>query len=105
MSHRGYTAIGTVLVVAALAGFLTVADDIRHTGEFFAVAGVFVSGLAFLGAGVYPQLSTVVALQWLPPGVALGFVCGAAADRVAVGVCSGAALGVLLAWFRRERSA
>jgi len=26
-------------------------------------------------------------------------------EAVAVGVCSGAALGVLLAWFRRERSA
>src|SRR5512144_2476419 len=105
MSPRVSSALGLVLIVAAVAGFVTVADDSRHTGELFAVAGILISGVALLAAGTYTRASSVVALQWLPVGIGLGMLCGAAADKVALGVSLGTALGLLLARVRRDRSA
>ena len=104
MNPRRYTLAGAILTAVAGLGFLTVADDFRHRGEFFAVLGVLFSGLALLLAGLHPRGSAVLAPQWIPLGIALGEVAGAAFDRVPTGVMLGTALGILLARQRRERA-
>jgi len=40
--------LGSALVVLASLGFLTVADDLRHTGELLGVSSVLVAGVALL---------------------------------------------------------
>jgi hypothetical protein len=104
MTRRTYLALGVALVTAALVGFLTVADDIRHTGEFFAVLGILLSGAALLIAGLFPRTLSVLALHRVPVSVALGALVGAFMDSVVLGVSVGAALGLVLARLRRSRS-
>jgi len=37
--------LGILLVIVAIGGFLTVADDLRHKGELLAVSSILVCGL------------------------------------------------------------
>jgi hypothetical protein len=96
-------AVGSLLVIIACAGFATVADDFRHSGEFFAVSGILVSGFAFLASGLFPKLQSFLALQWIGAGIAVGLLFGAFLDRVALGLGAGLGLGLLLAYFHRNR--
>jgi hypothetical protein len=105
MNARISLPLGGALVAVALIGFLTVADDLRHTGEFFAVLGILVSGAALLVAGWFPRAASVLALAWVPVGIALGALAGALTDRVVLGVCIGTAAGLVLARLRRTPSA
>jgi hypothetical protein len=95
---------GAALVAVAVAGFLTVADDWRHAGEFAAVAAVFVAGLAWFAAGRFPHWRAHVALAWLPVGLGIGLLAGAALDRMAFGAATGLVLGLWLARVRRVRT-
>lgn len=40
--------LGILLVVCAVAGFLTVADDLRHKGELLAVGSIGACGLVLI---------------------------------------------------------
>lgn len=95
--------VGAILVAVAMAGFLTVADDLRHAGEFAAVAALLVAGVALFIAGTFPRMRAHLALGWVPVGLCVGLLAGAAADRVAPGAATGLALGLLLARLLRER--
>lgn len=103
MSSRRLIVLGGILIAVAGVGFLTVADELRHIGEFFAVLGILVAGICLLLAGLYPRLSSKMALQWAPLGIALGAVAGAAVDRAVLGVSLGCLSGLFLAYFRRTR--
>ncbi len=103
-SNIRFKAAGAILVVVAGVGFLTVADELRHIGEFMAVLGILVSGVALLIAGFRPGVSRVLAPQWAPVGIALGMLGGAAVDRVVLGVVLGAGLGLVLAVAFRARA-
>lgn len=93
--------LGGVLVAAAITGFLTLADDVRHTGELFGVLGLLLSGAALLAAGLFPRAASILALHWVPAGIAFGALVGAFTDRVALGVSIGTVAGLLLARSRR----
>jgi len=41
--------VGVMCVVLGLAGYLTVADDLRHRGELFGVSLVVAAGLILFG--------------------------------------------------------
>ena len=98
-----YKIAGLVLAALACIGFLTVADEFRHIGELFGVIGILLSGIAFLIAGFFPKLSTVLALQWVAVGIGSGMIGGAASDRMVAGVCVGTVLGLVLGFFFRSR--
>ncbi len=103
MSRRAYLTLGCLLVTVALVGFITVADDIRHTGELFVVLGILFSGAALGVAGLFPRVLSVLALHWVPAGVAVGAIVGVVTDRVMYGVSVGSAAGLVLARLRRSR--
>ena len=44
--------LGVALILLGLLGFLTVADDLRHTGELLAVGAVLVSGIVLVAIPV-----------------------------------------------------
>ena len=103
MNERTSKIIGATLIVIALFGFLTLADDLRHVGEFFAVAGILSSGAALFVAGQFPRLVRHFALGWVSIGIGVGMLAGAITDQVPISVCAGGAFGTLLArWFRRR---
>ena len=41
-------AVGVILVLLAIVGFLTVADDLRHKGELLQVGSVLAAGLVLV---------------------------------------------------------
>ena len=47
---------GSVLVLLAFGGVLTVADDPRHVGEIVSVASIFVTGVMLLAASLNPRV-------------------------------------------------
>jgi hypothetical protein len=96
-------AIGSLLVVIALVGFLTVADDLRHSGEFFVVSGILLSGLAFLAWALLPRPHRYLDLRWIGAGVAAGLLPGTVLDRAALGLGVGLVLGLAVAILFRRR--
>ncbi len=58
---------GIVLVLVGLAGFGTVADDLRHTGELFGVGAILMAGLLLLVAGSDNRITRWLALHWKRP--------------------------------------
>jgi hypothetical protein len=84
-----------LLVFAGCAGFVTVADDLGHKGELFAVGGILVAGLVLL-----VDVSSVftvrgLAPRWVAVGIGIGGAVGAAIDHVPMGIGCGALIGAL----------
>ena len=100
---RWLRVVGGALVLAALLGFGTVADDLRHVDELFQVGAVLVSGLALLAAGCSSFVSSRLAVPWLVLGLGAGTLIGTALGRVPMGFGAGAALGLVLASALRRR--
>jgi hypothetical protein len=84
-----------LLVFAGCFGFVTVADDLSHKGELFAVGGILLAGLVLLVDG--SSLFTVrrLAPRWVAVGIGLGGAVGAAIDHVPMGIGCGALFGAL----------
>ncbi len=49
-------ALGIILILAGIIGFLTVADDLRHKGELLGVGSILISGLVLLVISFRPKL-------------------------------------------------
>ena len=94
---------GITLIVVALVGFFTVADDLHHNGELFAVTGILLSGVAIYVAGRFSGAAAHLSLAWIPVSIAVGMLIGAIIDEEVVGVCVGSSFGLLLARMRRRR--
>ena len=86
---------GAVLLLVGLAGFLTVADDLRHTGELVGVGGVVCAALCMLVASTDNPVTRRAALQWVAVSIGVGEVAEAALDNMLVGVGG----GVVVGWF------
>ena len=94
---------GITLIAVALVGFLCVADDVHHSGEFFAVTGTLLSGVALYVSGRVSRLAAYLLLAWVPVGIAVGMLIGAIIDEEVLGVSVGLLFGLLLARLRRRR--
>lgn len=87
---------GASLVALGMIGFLTVADDLRHTGEVLGVGSILVAGVLLVGAGSKSPVLKQVALQWLALGILAGSAVGAGVDNMPAGIGLGAAAGAIL---------
>jgi hypothetical protein len=87
------------MVVLAVAGYLTVADDFRHVGELAGVSALLVAGLALVG-DAYHVMAHWLSLRWIAVGVVAGTAIGGAADVAATGFVAGVAAGAVLALIR-----
>jgi hypothetical protein len=104
MKPRFSMFIGVGLIAIALIGFLSVADDLHHIGEFFAVTGVLVSGVALYVSGRFSRIAAHLFLAWVPLGIGAGMLIGTMIDEEVIGVCIGLSSGLLLArMFRRRK--
>ena len=86
---------GLLLVVAGCIGVMTVADDLDHPGELFAVGGILFAGLVLLADGSKVFRLHGVPLCWVVVGIGAGEVVGAVVDRVPIGVGGGAVIGAI----------
>lgn len=103
MKAKASILVGGLLTAMALIGYLTVADELHHLGELFAVTGIFVSGVSLLIAGFYPGVARVLVLPWVAICIGLGMFASLPIDQEVAGVCVGAVVGVFLAYLFRHR--
>lgn len=85
--------IGSILLLIGALGFLTVADDIRHTGELVGVCAILAAGAVLLLGGLRSPRLPVVAARFVAGGILAGIPLGAALDLMLPGVIVGAAVG------------
>lgn len=88
--------LGAFLVAIGLAGFLTVADDIRHAGEILGIGSILAAGVVLLDVGPGRLMFTRHAAQWISFGLLAGAGFGAGIDNMPAGIGLGAALGSLV---------
>lgn len=88
---------GLLLMLIGALGFLTVADDLRHTGEILGVSAILAAGAVLLLGGLrFPRLPSAAA-RFLAGGILAGIPLGAALDLMLPGVVAGAAVGTVIA--------
>ena len=97
---------GFFLVLVGIIGFLTVADDLRHVGEFIGVVSILFSGLMLLSGSFEHRLTRFLPVRWIALGVLSGIILGAGLDKMFIGVAIGLITGTLVgfALTRKHRS-
>lgn len=96
---------GSVLVAAGILGFFTVADELRHVGEFIGVSSILLAGLILLAGGFEHRLTKLLPWRWTALGVLSGIMIGAGLDNMVVGVAIGMTMGAMVgfALLRKHR--
>jgi hypothetical protein len=94
---------GFIIIGIAVIGFMTVADEFHHMGELIGVSGVLISGIFLVVAGYKNSLTRLFALQWVPVGIGIGLITGAAIDNMLIGLIGGILTGLIIAYFARPR--
>jgi hypothetical protein len=88
--------LGITLVLIGIIGFFTVADDLRHVGEFIGVASITFSGVVLLVGDFEHRLVKVLPVRWMALGTLLGIVLGAGLDNMFLGVPIGFTVGSIV---------
>jgi hypothetical protein len=98
--------IGSLLVVTGIVGFFTIADDLRHVGEFIGIASILLSGILLVADSFQHRLARVLPLRWIGFGLLLGIILGAALDNMYWGETLGIIVGTFVgfALLRKNRS-
>jgi hypothetical protein len=94
-----YRIFGIILIACSIIGYLTVADDFRHTGEFIGVSSVLISGIIFLFVENKLSIFKHVSLQWLAIFILLSIPFGGVVlDDMFLGIGTGIVIGILSAY-------
>ena len=102
--HRFTLIAGLVMVGLSLVGYATVADELRHIGEFAGVSALLAAGLALIG-DAYRLMAHWLTLRWIAAGVLLGALLGTAVDATLAGFAVGLAVGISAARLCARRNA
>ena len=84
---------GSILVVSAILGFLTIADDLRHVGEFVGVSSILLAGLVLLAGSFNHRILLILPVRSMAVGIFMGMILGAVLDNMILGVGIGLTLG------------
>jgi hypothetical protein len=100
-----YRIIGIFLIIIAAVGYLTVADDLRHTGEFIGVSSILLSGIILLFVDSKLAISRRLSLQWIAIFILLSIPFGGVIlDNMPLGTGIGIVIGILFAFiFGKKR--
>ena len=95
-----YRFIGAVLVMCGVIGYVTVADELHHTGEFIGVSGIVLAGIILLMVDSGTTITKKLAFQWIAFGLLAGIPTGGIVlDNMPLGVGIGICIGIILAFF------
>jgi hypothetical protein len=96
---------GILLALVGLLGYFTVADDLRHVGEFVGVTSILIAGFVLLIGGVKNSLLSKILVRFIASGILLGIPLGAFLDKmifgVSLGCICGLFVGILIVKLRR----
>ena len=101
-----YRLIGAVLVTCGILGYFTVADELRHTGEFIGVTGILLTGIILLMVDSRMKIMGKFAIQWIAFGLLAGIpIGGIVLDNMFLGIGLGIAAGIILAFMMGKKKA
>ena len=101
-----YRLIGAVLVTCGILGYFTVADELRHTGEFIGVSGILVAGIILLMVDSRKKITAKLAIQWIAFGLLAGIpIGGIVLDNMPLGIGLAITAGVILAFMLGKKKA
>ena len=104
-SKKVYKYLGISLVIVSFIGFLTIADDLRHIGEFLAVSSILISGIIFIVASMQITLLRKLPIQWIGICLLLFLPVGAFLfDNMFIGIGLGLLVGSILAFIFNLRN-
>lgn len=99
-SLNAYKLVGACLVLCGVFGYLTVADEWRHTGEFLTVSGIFLAGIILLIVGFKLKVFEKLSLQWLAYCILISIAIGGIVlDNILLSLGFGIGIGLILAFF------
>lgn len=99
-----YRLIGAILVTCGILGYFTIADDLRHAGEFIGVSSILLAGIILLIVDSRMKIISKLAIQWIAFGLLAGIPLGGIVlDNVLVGVGLGITTGILLAFMMGKK--
>jgi hypothetical protein len=92
---KGNKVFGSILIVVALLGYLTIADDLRHVGEFLGVTTILISGIILLGGGFFKGRVPLIMSRILSIGLLSGIPLGGWLDSMILGPLMGFGVGIV----------
>jgi hypothetical protein len=99
-----YRLLGIILLTCALAGYLFIADELRHTGEFLAVTCILFAGLILLLIDSKMNVFKRFAIQWISLALLLSIPIGAVVlDNMPLGISICLFFGLLVAYTFRKK--
>jgi hypothetical protein len=91
-----YKIIGILLIIIAVIGYFTMADEFRHMGEFIGVSGILLSGIILLFVESKLVISKRLSLQWIAIFILLSIPFGGILlDNMLLGIGVGLLIGTL----------
>jgi hypothetical protein len=98
-----YRALGIILVIVALLGYIFVADELRHTGEFLGVTCILFAGFILIAINTKFNVFNRLAIQWVSLGLLISIpVGGIVLDNMPLGITICASLGIISAFVFRK---
>jgi hypothetical protein len=96
---------GICLIVFAIIGYVTIADDLRHKGEFFGVTCVLLAGIMLLLNRVKVKFINNLALHWISICLLVCIPIGSYLfDNMILAMIIALILGLVIAYFFRKQN-
>jgi hypothetical protein len=95
--------IGVILLVCSFLGYIFVADELHHFGEFLGVTCILLAGLIFLVIDSKLNIFKGLALQWISLGLLISIpIGGVVIDNMPLGITICFLIGLVLAYVFRK---
>jgi hypothetical protein len=89
---------GGILILAALVGYCTVADEFHHFGEFLGVTCILASGIILLIKDSKIRCFKHLALEWISVSLIFSIPFGGILlDNMPLGIAIGLSVGIIMA--------
>lgn len=99
-----YKIIGILLIIISGIGYLTVADELRHIGEFIGMSGILLSGIILLFVDSKFIISKRFSFQWIAVFILASIpIGGILLDNMILGIGSGLLIGIFFAFIFGKR--
>ena len=95
---------GFSLLLIGLIGYFTIADDLRHTGEFIGVTCIVISSLILVAGSYNLRLLKYLHVRWIAAGILSGIIIGGALDNMFIGETIGFSLFTIIGLMLMKKS-
>lgn len=97
--------MGVILLVCSLLGYIFVADELHHFGEFLGVTCILFAGLIFLVIDTKLNIFTGLAIQWISLGFLISIpIGGVVLDNMPLGITICFLIGIVIAYVFEKRA-